>query len=295
MGNTKKQHFVHQGYLKLFFDGYKTIFVLDNVKKEYYKKTFEGIRDIASKNCFYDIDIKNEDPKKYEQLFADKFEPYFTNVLKNIVKNGDIEEADKKDLALFLAFQILRTPRFREWLCNFKSNLLANMIEKHLKQEYPEIGKHFDKSKLNISFNENHTHIETLFNKIVELVTHISKLNCHLILNKSNIDFLTSSEPVYANGDEHTGLLKYNCFIFNLTPKMSVKFSSKIDDDCKTITVKHAKMINFINKKILSRSEQCYITSEKQANEYKNKKYKYYKINVKEEQKENGILIKCKL
>ena len=295
MVETKKEHYVHQGFLKLFFKDYDEIYVLNMKNKYFYSKAFEGIKDIACENYFYDIDIKNEDKKMFEKIFAEKFEPKFTNSLKEISINQKLNTKNKKDLSIFVAFQLLRGKRFRNFLIDFSKTYITEKIEDYLKENLnKEDFNSFNKDFLKIDLKESHIHIEVLFKKIINLAININSKNCHLIINKTDTDFITGSEPIYAHGNSHKGILNYNVFILSITPKLANNFRKKIKKDCKVVEVNHQKIINEINKKILSRSEYIYLTNELQLKEYSKKIYKYKDINTEVKNYKDVKLIRCK-
>ncbi len=117
---------------KTFFTGCKTIHVLNQSKKIYYTKAYNAINEITCIRHFYDI----EPTHKYEKLFATEFEPKFTQALNNVKDTKKISEENKILLSFYLAFQILRTPRFRKFLTENIKQISIDTIDDYLKTQF---------------------------------------------------------------------------------------------------------------------------------------------------------------
>lgn len=293
MGENSKQHYVHQAYLKLFFTGCKTIHVLNQSKKIYYTKAFKAINEIACIKHFYDI----EPTHKYEKLFATEFEPKFTQALRNVKDTKKISEEDKILLSFYMAFQILRTPRFRKLLIENIKQISIDTIDDYLKHNLTdELLKYYKKECIQCVQNEPKEHLEVLFKKWIPLATSLYIKNWELMINQTNIDYITSSEPIYAYGPSHTGIMNYTTFIFNITPQISLKINNK-KNFCENIIysdIYNISKIKDINKKIAQRSEYVYCTSKVSIDKLKQYCHSYKDITIEKIQKDNGVLYKSK-
>lgn len=297
MAELKKQHYVHQGYLKLFFDKIDTIWVFNRKINKVYSKSFGAICDIACIKNFYDINLDNQDSKKYEKFFGTKLEPKFTKILKRVKNTEALNANMQADCAIFLAFQILRTPRFRNWLIKIRKETIKDILDRHLSNSLPpELLKDYNKDYINIDFNESHLHIQQLLPNIIQLAENLILLDWEIIINKTELDFITSSEPVYTNGGEHTGIRKYNTFLFNLTPKICIRLKQNLGDKVKIekIEINNKGKISDINKKIAQRSECVYVTNRKQAERLRKTLPKYKDIETIITEKDNRVLYSSK-
>lgn len=156
MQKTKKQHYVPQFYLSSWsIPPQNHVFVYDK-KLDMIRKN--SIRDVASENYFYDIDINElfsegeidelkrngiiwtEEAAQYiEKAFSENIETPFSFILKQVVDKTNnatpwhlqncffISEEDKFDFADFLAYQFLRTKRTRNALLE-TSDLIRQVL-----------------------------------------------------------------------------------------------------------------------------------------------------------------------
>lgn len=270
------------------------IYVLDSEHKKVFSKIRKGIKEIACEKWFYDIDVEGLEPPKYEKLFGEYLEKDFTEALKKVVNEKKITEENKEILAVFLAFQFFRTPRFREWLVNLLKTISIDMIDQYLKcNTSPELLEYYNKKFIKAKIKESNLHMDTLLKYTLLLAIRLYSFNWKLLINKSKVDFITGSEPVYGSGKEHEGPLLYNHFLFNISPKYCLKISSNTYNGNTILNNIHS--INEINKKIISISKYAYITNKELAYKYLNsEKYGYKKLNIEKEIFLNGTFYRSK-
>ena len=135
--------------------------------------------------------------------------------------------------------------------------------------------------------------MDTLLKYTLLLAIRLYSFNWKLLINKSKVDFITGSEPVYGSGKKHEGPLLYNHFLFNISPKHCLKISPNTHNGNTILNNIHS--INEINKKIISISKYAYITNKELAYKYLNsEKYGYKKLNIEKENFLNGTFYRSK-
>ncbi|WP_100406657.1 DUF4238 domain-containing protein [Bacillus solitudinis] len=117
---VKNQHYVPQFMLRKFAKGKKhRIFVYDKFEL---KKFSSSVRSIASEEHFYNFDhigdislgqqFESQTNKRYEDKFASFINEFLPQLLH--VNEYQINEDEKSIVAKFMAFQHIRTRKFRE-------------------------------------------------------------------------------------------------------------------------------------------------------------------------------------
>lgn len=103
---TKKQHYVPQFYLKNFSHDGERLYIYD--KKEGQIR-YQTTINIAHENNFYTFNTKSGEKRNLEKLF-NSFEGNANEAIKLAQNEMLITESDKEAIALFVAFQDMRTP-----------------------------------------------------------------------------------------------------------------------------------------------------------------------------------------
>ena len=255
MGDTKRQHYVPQSYLKKFsFDGKRLHtflkrkdspkIITENNKSNYLKDV--STADVCVKKDFYSIDKTN--PNNTSQLdklalekefFQDYAEPKLVSVIntfealaQKILDNNstiaDFHLTDelKKDLALSTYIQYYRTPRQRRNL-----DEINNIIKCSKKLSLIENGQNSNVVK---GFDVAYTHANKTFLNPYLLRMFYQKVSsyCLLLRVSPNGNFFTSDNPVviYKLGVKGKKSLDVNfykdefCIFFPLTHNLMLEY-----------------------------------------------------------------------
>lgn len=111
MSNPKKQHYVPQTYLRNFTDQSGYIQVYDKNMDQYFKQTPANA---GYSKHFYTVDINGDNDFFIEKLLAEHVDSLLSPIIRKIEEGELITDQDKKDIAIFLTFQHLRTPAQRK-------------------------------------------------------------------------------------------------------------------------------------------------------------------------------------
>ena len=222
MSKKKKQHYVPKLYLeKWCMEGTNHTNVYDKIQDQYRDN---HIKDVASENYFYDInlegvlspqeiehfglqdvDLSKVDNKQYiENLFADTIEVAFKNILEQIISRVRgmnaweiknclfIKSEDAYLFSIIIAVQYLRVKRTRD---SIKDS--AQLLE----QALSDMGaaQTFINGYCKISKNQmKYIHGKMLTNA-EEILSFAQTFGSHiwiLLKNKTNQKFLTSDNPI---------------------------------------------------------------------------------------------------
>jgi len=185
----KKQHYVPQFILKHFKSGKKKrIHVFDKHKKHSFPSS---IRDAASENGFYNIDINNVGYTLESKLGS--LETVTSKVISKIIRHESLSVLSEDDflaLCLFCSVQFIRTNKQRDAIKQ-QQNLANNWLKKN--------GYNIDQVENFKLLNDSEIkrcHIETINREAIKLSKHF--YNKEILLKKSpaGIEFVISDNPI---------------------------------------------------------------------------------------------------
>ncbi|WFF76797.1 DUF4238 domain-containing protein [Bacillus velezensis] len=182
---VKKQHYVPQFYLNYFADNNKNIYVYDKATLKQFTSNSKGV---ASQQFFYDL-FDNDNQfieKNHNRIYENAFSSFMPQFFKEIEKHKyfSLKRYHKEEIASFVAYQYIRTKKFREesYRLNTGVHIYAPVDSKLLEDLHPTLVHRF----LLVDY---HLH-NTLFNKLLnEYVWIIGR-------NTSNQLFYTSDHPL---------------------------------------------------------------------------------------------------
>ncbi|MGD6992138.1 DUF4238 domain-containing protein [Sutcliffiella horikoshii] len=111
MSNPKKQHFVPQVYLNHFTDDSGFLHIYDRVKDEFRKQTPANA---GYSKHFYTLEHNGEKDYSIEKGLATHVDNLYKPVMEKIKNKETLTQTDRENLAVFVAFQHLRTPAQRK-------------------------------------------------------------------------------------------------------------------------------------------------------------------------------------
>jgi hypothetical protein len=111
MSNPKKQHYVPQVYLKHFTDDDGFIHIYDKEKDEFRRQTPANT---GYSKHFYTVEVNGEKNYTIEKALALYVDTLYQPVMNKIINKETLTFEDKENLAVFVTFQYLRTPKQRK-------------------------------------------------------------------------------------------------------------------------------------------------------------------------------------
>lgn len=181
----RNQHYVPQFYLNYFSDNNNVIYVYDKATLRQFTSNSRGI---ASQQFFYDIFkgefqyIEKDHNRSYENAFS-SFMPDFLNQIENH-KYFKLKKYHKEEIASFVAYQYIRTKKFREesYRLNTGVNIYEPVNSELLEDLHPTLVHQF------LLFDYHLFH--TIFNRLLD--------EYHWVIGKntSNQLLYTSDHPV---------------------------------------------------------------------------------------------------
>ena len=213
MGKPIKQHYVPQFYLKNFSADKKSINCFDKINIKAYS---QSIRNVAQEKHFYELESLY-----LEDDFAslEKDVSYYINNIVWTEKYKALNNLKQRSkLALFMAAQLIRTLERRQ---------LVELQLKELKNHLTETGvmndtlnSYFDEFLQDDSIKESH--LKLIQEMLPFLVEHLFFNKWVLLTNKTNVNFLTSDNPIVMyNAHYPAGLdQEYNYTFFPLSSKV---------------------------------------------------------------------------
>lgn len=233
----KNQHYVPEFYLKFWATNKKDqIYVYDKKNKNVF---LTNVNNIATERYFYDIDLSgilsDEDLKSYgihkddvehlddgqffENFFANEIEGDFKNRISNIVNRVAnmnqweikncffVSMPDKVYLSYHLALQVLRVKATRSMI-ESESDCIEQILRDMGASEQT-----IDK------YTVKNNHLSYLQGKMIadkkvikELIISICNLTWVLLVNKTNLSFFTSDNPIGTQAHIHHPILSMRGF-----------------------------------------------------------------------------------
>lgn len=210
---VKRQHFVSREYLRAFcFEG-ERINILDKLKE---KKFTNSIANICVENNFYDLDSSIE--KRINDKVTSKIplerknqiiDVLFTEIEKTShvtlreIRNSLIEKSfiqftneQKSILSIFIASQILRTRKARDFYLDFGKFSMKEILKNHLKSD---LGDKFDEKFLETNVNkdkESLAHSDLIITSLPKITNTLENFFYFILENESEEKFITSDNPV---------------------------------------------------------------------------------------------------
>ena len=260
-GETKKEHYVPQVYLRRFCVSAEKVNVYDKVNNEI--RLNQPLLNVASERYFYDIDLiaYNEelkargeptldesfpgfekiDPQYIEHMFGrgieGAYEQKIGHIIDSLLEKSDwylkncfaITQEDKMFFALWAAHQFVRTKSFRETVSKIHQ-ATAQAITTFTNQNVPE------DEKIVVSVRTDKTAKQALHANMImdtETITHFAEImflhSWIIAVNKSACPFVTSDNPIttiphdFSRGFAGSGLASPKVEIFfPLSPHIGI-------------------------------------------------------------------------
>lgn len=185
---TKKQHYVPKFYLKNFSNKNKKEFFIHCYDIDMNESYPANIKNIAEEKYFYKVGDEN-----FEEFFQ-KTEEFASPIINNLSKYGKIKPLNiiknRKRLSLFLAIQFLRTKEMREDLLENFSKISTHLQKYNLSSEMEGLVDQIDEK------NIKHDQMGFIAYASLKMVDELDFKKWVLLKNKTEVDFLTSDNPV---------------------------------------------------------------------------------------------------
>lgn len=215
----RDHHYVPQGYLRGFTETANVLFVTD---KTYGKVRQTSPKGIAYIKDYYTVDtIDEKDSSEVEEKLS-IIESTCLPIMAKLEKSTDLTNADRADLAIYIALQYGRTPGSRERLEQVYEAFAANELRIKLVEsaedphEYDEIVQLLHKERpdleipsqdelLKLAFDptlkveidlDNGTFVTQFFEISEEIAEGLLKLRWHIYHAPSGSSFITTDNPI---------------------------------------------------------------------------------------------------
>lgn len=191
MNNTdkKNQHYIPKFYLRNFsYQGNNKQIGVFNAKSIFFFQTAK-IKTQGSKNFYYGTDGVVEDK-------LSEIEGVLAEVLKNIIDTHELPRKEDISYIYLLAFI---------GITHLRNPISINSVNKRMvimKEKLLELHPETDVDKL-LPTIEHEEAVEISLSQINHIIRHIVDLDCKLLINKTEIPFITSDFPI----------IKYNQFL----------------------------------------------------------------------------------
>ena len=188
MHETIKQHYVPQFYLRNFSNRTKNGFFIHCYDIDKNNAYPANIKNIAEEKYFYKIGEEN-----FEEYFQ-KTEELASPLINNLSKNEKIKPLNnvknREKLSLFIAIQFLRTKEMREDLLENFSKISTHLQKYNLSDDMELLLKQIDEKHI------KHNQMDFIIHYSREIMSEILFKKWVVLKNKTDIDFLTSDNPV---------------------------------------------------------------------------------------------------
>lgn len=212
----KRHHYVPEVYLKRFADSNEKMWIYDRLKKEY---RYQVVKKIASQNHFYKFKTKDGGESLDLEKLLSKIEGNFSRVVDKVLKKEKLSLDERGQLAIFITFQILRTPEHKKHM--------EEMYEKGMRKisslQFSDIGRNeklidelgfteditseevknfFEKENYNISFPREFfiKHLLESYSRILPL---IYGFDWFFVETEKNLNFIITDHPFFITRPEH--------------------------------------------------------------------------------------------
>ncbi|MDM5313849.1 DUF4238 domain-containing protein [Peribacillus frigoritolerans] len=204
MSNPKKQHYVPQVYLNFFAEESGFLNIYDREKDEFRKQTPAKA---GNSTHFYTVEVNGEKDYSIEKMLANHVEGIYKPVIRKIENKEYLTRKDKESLAVFIAFQHLRTPAQRKNYNHMvdsvykKFSKIAFQMQKVHGQleglddvEIESLGEIFENEKYDVKVPKEHS-LEFMLSFSEKLSHMLLNHNFAIIKASSKSEFITSDNP----------------------------------------------------------------------------------------------------
>ncbi|MCD6579185.1 DUF4238 domain-containing protein, partial [bacterium] len=188
MPENKRQHYVPQLYLRYFSDNRKTIPVY-SIKDRKIVTENAPIDRQCYQNYMYSDDLEVEKA-------ITRIENVAKSIIDSIIKNHKLPKIPTDDyfaLTVFILYQSARTLFSAELLNETTDKLIKMILEDHIKLSRPDGITVEDLEKVKVSYKQPALFILGMISQMIPL---IFDLKYKLIINQTNLNFITSDNPV---------------------------------------------------------------------------------------------------
>jgi hypothetical protein len=267
---SEKHHWVPQSYLRGFRDpttpeNKAKIFVFGREAKLFGKPRRQHVKEVFCEGDFYVRQSETGKDYSLEKALAEKIDGKYPDIRRKIDSKQPLTAKEHDELCLFMAAQLIRTPKMKESINDFASQLLNWTSQ--MKTNRDEKNKHAEDIK-GWSKNAHADHVADSIPKIAKVFRnmHIG-FACAPIAGRR---FITSDSPCYvrshdqsANGFMVNGFLDTKTEIYLPISPMVVAVLSWVN--CRgyfTMTNKQVEEQNrmirgFCNKEFASQSAKA--------------------------------------
>lgn len=185
----KKQHYVPQFLLKRFSFGNKNhIYVFDKKNKKSFKSS---VRDCASENGFYNLNINGE---KYTLEYKlSELESICSSTIKNICRNESLEHIHYGDRTILYAFVANLLTRVKKQRVALEQ--ISALMDNFLTKENPAVNKIDDLKKIDDELIESQ-HIKFMAENMPEFIERLSDKKIAIFRAPKGSNFVISDNPV---------------------------------------------------------------------------------------------------
>lgn len=265
-GDTKKEHYVPQVYLRRFCSSPDKVNVYDKINNEI--RINQPLINVASERYFYDVDLfayneelkargeatldvlfpgfEKTDPQYIEHMFGNGIEGAYEQkigiVIDDLLKKGDwwlnncyaITQEEKVFFALWAAHQFVRTKSFRETVSKI-NQAAAQAVTEFANRDVPEDEKVIASVRTD-KIAKQALHADMIMNtKTIAHFAEIMFLHSWIItVNKSKFPFVTSDNPIttiphdFSHGFAGSGIASPKVEIFfPLSPYIGIMMFEK--------------------------------------------------------------------
>ncbi len=144
---VKHQHYVPRFYLKRFTIDGERLYVYDKTKEEV--RGPENIKNVAQERFFYDMPADTIPPDydpQFEEHMLSQLEPQFSAAVESafrVVEGKGANLQERMDMAMFVAFQIMRTRAERNSLVEFMTDAQEELLNTVLRIVSPRMADQF--------------------------------------------------------------------------------------------------------------------------------------------------------
>lgn len=127
----KKHHYIPQFYMKGFSQDSNNLWVYDKKSKNPNDVKKLTTKTIAFENNFYTYLSIHKTKETMEDMFC-QMEGLAANVINKIANGHEIDSQEKADLAVFISFLWLRTPKSKKRMAKMTTNLYEQVSRKSI-------------------------------------------------------------------------------------------------------------------------------------------------------------------
>ena len=206
------QHYVPEFYLKNFSQNGKQIFVFDKVVQKHFSSS---ISSVASQQSFYD-NSANESIENEIGMLETKTGSVLKDLIESLINNQflKIDNKQKDILIQFIWLQMNRTLESRIHFGSIKPYIFSKLANVPFKMDVTEVLNQTGLSNSHIEFIRSSP--ENSF-----ALDMLGSRNFIVVKNQTQIDFLTSDEPVIRHLHSEIDHRVYEIFL-PITPKFGL-------------------------------------------------------------------------